>query len=198
MLVLCLDTATPDVAAALVDTGSGASSARVLRDPRGAGEHLMPLATACCVDAGHQLSDVGAVVVGLGPGPYTGLRVGVTTGMSLAAALDVPAHGACSLDLWATGECVVVTDARRREVFWARYGATGVRVDGPHVDRPSAVPAGLRLLGPGAVLAGADEDPRPAPVDRLASLVDPHGPVQPLAPIYLRRPDAAEPVRSAR
>lgn len=193
MLVLCLDTATPDVAAAVVDTGSGQAWPRTLRDARGAGEHLMPLALAAVADAGASLAAVDGVVVGLGPGPYTGLRVGVVTAATLGLALGVPAHGACSLDVWAQPGALVATDARRREVFWASYDRAGARVDGPHVDRPAEVPAAGRVVGPGAHLLGAAADDRPCPVERLAGLVDLTAPAQPLAPTYLRRPDAALP-----
>ncbi len=194
MLVLCLDTATPDVAAAAVDTETGEVWAQVVRDPRGAGERLMPLAVAALADAGASLRDLGAVAVGLGPGPYTGLRAGVVTAATLGLALDVPAFGGCSLDVWALPDrpCLVATDARRREVFWAAYEG-GVRVDGPHVERPAAVPAAERVVGPGAVLLGAAPDDRPCPVGRLASLVDLGAEPATLAPTYLRRPDAALP-----
>jgi tRNA threonylcarbamoyl adenosine modification protein YeaZ len=194
VLVLALDTATPDVAAAVVDTDSGRSWPRTLRDPRGAGEHLMPLVSAALGDAGAALRDVQVVAVGLGPGPYTGLRVGVVTAATLALALDVPALGACSLDVWAAGACRVATDARRREVFWADYDLAGARTNGPHVDRPAALEAGgLRVLGPGAALLGAPPDDRPCPVERLAHLVDLSAAPGPLRPTYLRRPDATLP-----
>ncbi len=192
MLVLCLDTATPDVAAAVVDTSAGRAWPRTVRDARGAGEQLMPLVTAALADAGASLRELAAIVVGLGPGPYTGLRAGVVTAATLGLALGVPAHGGCSLDVWAPPDGLVATDARRREVFWARYAA-GVRVDGPHVDRPADVPAAEVVRGPGAVLLGAAPDDRPCPVERLAELVDLVAVPGPLAPTYLRRPDAALP-----
>ncbi len=193
MLVLCLDTATPDVAAAAVDTGGG-HWPRIQRDPRGAGELLMPLVTAALADAGATLADLEAVVVGLGPGPYTGLRVGVVTAATLGLALGVPAFGACSLDVWARPGSVVATDARRREVFWAGYDGAGDRIDGPYVVRPAEVElAGRPVVGPGATLLGAPADDRRCPVERLAGLVDLRGPTAPLVPSYLRRPDAALP-----
>lgn len=215
--MLCLDTSTADVAAAAVEVDpgelaagvkpAGRSVARIRRDARGAGEHLMPLATAALSDLGARLADVGAVAVGLGPGPYTGLRVGVVTAAVLGRALRVGTYGACSLDIYAEPDVVVATDARRREVFWAAYDADGVRVEGPAVNRPvdlaARLGAGLprRVVGPGAVgypeLLGPGDGDRPVPVERLAGLVAAdmraarHGVV---APIYLRRPDAAEPV----
>jgi tRNA A37 threonylcarbamoyladenosine modification protein TsaB len=93
----------------------------------------------------------------------------------------------------------VATDARRREVFWARYDAAGSRIDGPHVDRPADVTPELgpdvAVVGPGAVLLGAEADDREIPIARLASLVDLSADPVPLTPTYLRRPDATEPVR---
>lgn len=196
MLVLCLDTSTPDVAAAVVDTASGGAWTAVERDPRGAGELLMPLVRAALTDAGHALTDIEAIAVGVGPGPYTGLRVGVVTAATLGLALEVPAFGAISLDVWGAPEVTVTTDARRREVYWASYGPSGERVDGPHVSKPADVPAGRPIVGPGVTLYPellGDHVAGPLPVARLASLVDLGGATGPLVPAYLRRPDAAEP-----
>ena len=88
------------------------------------------------------MADLDAVVVGCGPGPFTGLRVGMATGAAYGHALGIPVYGVCSLDaigIDTTGEVLVVTDARRREVYWARY-RDGVRVDGPAVNAPADVP----------------------------------------------------------
>ena len=214
MLVLCLDTATADVAAAVVDVAADTTrlvATRIRRDARGAGEHLMPLALAALADGSAQLGDLDAVVVGLGPGPFTGLRAGVVTGAVLAHTLGIPAYGVCSLDAYARPGAVVATDARRREVYWAAYDVAGERVAGPAVDLPAdlaATLAGRPVLGPGALLypdllgradgvdrAVADE---PYPVGRLASLAADRiragalGEV--LVPLYLRRPDVTEPV----
>lgn len=200
MIVLCLDTATPDVAAAVVDTATGRDWAAVRRDPRGAGELLMPLVAAALGDAGRSLRDVEAIAVGLGPGPYTGLRVGVVTAATLGLALGVPAYGAISLDVWAAPEVTVATDARRREVYWASYDGAGLRVDGPHVSRPADVPTARPVVGPGAALYPdllGEHAAGPVPVARLAALVDLGGPTGPLVPAYLRRPDATEPRRRA-
>jgi tRNA threonylcarbamoyl adenosine modification protein YeaZ len=206
VLLLCLDTATADVAAAAVDLDDpDRIAARTRREPRGAGEHLMPLALAALDALGARLTDVAAVAVGLGPGPFTGLRAGVVTGAVLARTLGVPAYGACSLDLFAEPDVLVASDARRREVYWARYDRSGARVQGPAVDRPAVLAArlaGQRVVGPGALLyadllGGSDADDRPIPVERLASLVAGRArggaPADVLVPLYLRRPDAAEP-----
>ncbi len=215
MLVLALDTATPAVTAGVVEvapdrTGATATRAvRVTRDARKHGELLMPEALAACAEAGIALADIDAVVVGTGPGPFTGLRVGMVTAAALGDALDVPVHGVCSLDAIAAeaadagGPLLVVTDARRREVYWAAYSG-GVRITGPHVEAPAAVVARIPELGAvasaGACAAGtglrvlAPEAPGPSglvacAVAALRAGVRPG----PLEPLYLRRPDAVAP-----
>lgn len=191
-VTLALDTSTV-VEAALVVDGAVAASGRV-DDARAHAEELAPLVRRVVAQAGLTLGDVTAVVVGVGPGPFTGLRVGVATGMTLAEVLGVPVRGACSLDAvaaaWAASgapqEFVVASDARRREVYWARYEASGRRLDGPHVTAPGEVPP-LPLAGPGAHLVGEVTGP-----DRLeaAWLALAPLPDAGLEPLYLRRPDA--------
>ena len=135
-------------------------------DPYAHAERLMPLAQAALAESGHRLPDLDAIVVGLGPGPFTGLRVGIATAAALGDALDVPVHGVPSHDALArcvgplTGDLLVVTDARRREVYLSAYRRDGRRLFGPLVVRPDAVPDllsehGMRpaqLAGPGAPL----------------------------------------------
>ena len=92
------------------------------------------------------------MVAGTGPGPFTGLRVGLVTAAALADALAIPAYGVCSLDGLAVraggehGRVLAVTDARRREVYWAAY-ADGVRIAGPAVDRPADLAGRVADLG---------------------------------------------------
>ena len=95
-------------------------------------EKLTPLIAACVESAGVRLADLEQIVVGLGPGPFTGLRVGIVSAQVLASVLGCALHGVCSLDVLAAqhaaaadGEFVVATDARRREVYWARYAPDG-------------------------------------------------------------------------
>ncbi|MGC2567352.1 MAG: tRNA (adenosine(37)-N6)-threonylcarbamoyltransferase complex dimerization subunit type 1 TsaB, partial [Mycobacterium sp.] len=120
-LVLAIDTATPAVTAGIVD-GSGVLAERVSIDARAHAERITPNVLAALADAGRTMADLGAVVVGCGPGPFTGLRVGMATAAAYGHALGIPVYGVCSLDAiggQTTGETLVVTDARRREVYWA-------------------------------------------------------------------------------
>ena len=117
---------------------------RVTVDARAHAEQLTPNVLAALADAGITVTDLDAVVVGCGPGPFTGLRVGMATAAAYGHALGIPVYGVCSLDaigVDTAGEVLVVTDARRREVYWARY-RDGVRIDGPAVSAPADVPTG--------------------------------------------------------
>jgi tRNA threonylcarbamoyl adenosine modification protein YeaZ len=212
VLVLALDTATPAVTAGVVEVTPDAPVTRALRvahDARKHGELLLPGALAACAEAGVALPDLDAVVVGAGPGPFTGLRVGMVTAAALGDALDIPVHGVCSLDAIAAeagagpGPLLVVTDARRRELYWAAY-VDGVRISGPHVEAPSALVDRIPELGAVAA-AGASAGSTglrvvppdvPGPAGLVACALDAlragtrPGPLEPL---YLRRPDAVAP-----
>ena len=184
-------------------------------DAFGHAEHLMPLATAALAEAGRAIGDVAAVVVGIGPGPFTGLRVGMATAAALGDALDVPVHGVPSHDAVARtavpgDDFLVVTDARRREVYLSAYSGSADRLHGPVVVAPAAVPdlvtahgLGPRfVVGAGAgLVAGVLRLPirtQPGPlsgclVDCAARPLLTGALPGPLSPMYLRRPDAAEP-----
>lgn len=193
---LGIDTST-DVRVGLAGVG-GVLAAGAVTDNRAHAEQLMPLITTTLADAGRTLADVTAIVVGVGPGPFTGLRVGVVTAQTLGFALGVPVRGVCSLDAVAAGhvsstgaigEFLVVSDARRREVYWARYAADGTRLEGPAVSPASELSA-LPVIGPGAGLAGGT----PTPLDGgVLALAGPSLPEAGLSPLYLRRPDAELP-----
>ncbi|MGW4473922.1 tRNA (adenosine(37)-N6)-threonylcarbamoyltransferase complex dimerization subunit type 1 TsaB [Nonomuraea sp. NPDC004354] len=207
MLVLAFDTATPAVTAALHD-GTRVLAESTVVDARRHGELLVPTIERVLDEAGATLHDVTAIVAGSGPGPYTGLRVGLMTAQALSTALGTPAYGICSLDAVAYGsglatEFLAATDARRKEVFWARYTDARTRVAGPFVDRPADVPRadGVPVVGAGAtlypqVLGETDAPPYPygrfmaaLAAERLAAGV----PLEQPRPIYLRRPDATIP-----
>lgn len=200
MLVLAIDTATTDLVAGVVD--GGAELAEVCVPTRAHNERLMPEITQLLGKAGVEFADLGAIVVGCGPGPFTGLRVGMATAQALGQALGIPVHGVCTHDAVAAaldGDALVVTDARRREVYWARYSG-GTRVAGPDVCKPAdlqsppvdviSVPEALAELLPIDAPSVTYQPPTPAGLVACADLAaDP----EPLVPLYLRRPDAVPP-----
>jgi tRNA threonylcarbamoyl adenosine modification protein YeaZ len=212
VLVLALDTASPAVTAGLLrlhPVGSPEVLAeRVTVNARAHGELLMPSVCSVLASAEVSMCELDAVVCGAGPGPFTGLRVGMVTAAALGDALGVPVYPVGSLDAIAyragTGSpLLVMSDARRREVYWARYDSSGARVDGPHVGRPPELPwasvsrvAGAAdALGLPVVLPVVPPRyPDPAGlVAVVAEAVRTHAPPGPLTPLYLRRPDALEP-----
>lgn len=212
MLVLALDTATPAVTAGLLrlpPVGVPEILAeRVTVGARAHGELLMPSVCSVLASAGVSMRDLDAVVCGVGPGPFTGLRVGMVTAAALGDALGVLVYPVGSLDAIACragagSPLLVITDARRREVYWACYDSSGARVDGPHVSRPGELPLASvsRVAGAADALGGPVPVPAVAPrypdpvglVAVVAPAVRAHAPPEPLTPLYLRRPDAMEP-----
>jgi tRNA threonylcarbamoyl adenosine modification protein YeaZ len=200
-LVLAIDTATPAVTAGLVHRdgdGPDLLAERVSIDARAHAERITPNVLAALADAGRTMADLDAVVVGCGPGPFTGLRVGMATAAAYGHALGIPVYGVCSLDAiggQTTGETLVVTDARRREIYWARY-RDAVRIDGPAVSAPADVDPGLAQSVAGspdhAALFGLPcrEPLYPTAAGLVAAVVDWSQPPAALVPLYLRRPDA--------
>jgi tRNA threonylcarbamoyl adenosine modification protein YeaZ len=198
-IVLAIDTATPAVTAGLVrrvPSGVEVLGERVTVDPRAHAEQLTPNVLGALADAGLGMADLDAVVVGCGPGPFTGLRVGMATGAAYGHALGIPVFGVCSLDaigVDTSGDVLVVTDARRREVYWARY-RDGDRIEGPAVSAPADVPAGASAVAGSPEHAALFDLPPLAPVQPTASglvrVVDWDVTPEPLIPLYLRRPDA--------
>lgn len=204
-MLLTFDTASPTVSVALFD----ADTDRLLAElestrPMKHGEELAPLIAAALSEAGLTRTDLSAIGVGVGPGPFTGLRVGLVTARTLAFVLDLPVHGVCSLDALAVQaaggsaqgrEFVVATDARRKEVYLASYDDQGKRLAGPVVSKPDTVATQLPVVGEGAVLypesfPNALGPVRPsagwlarAIVGKQVDLLEPE-------PLYLRRPDA--------
>jgi tRNA threonylcarbamoyl adenosine modification protein YeaZ len=203
VLVLALDTATPTLVAGLA-VWSQHGESEVLAEravPSGTrhAELLTPAITSVLADAGVTMGDLDVVVTGLGPGPFTGLRVGVVTAAALADARGLPVLGVCSLDAVGSGARTVVTDARRKEIYWAAYAADGTRTDGPAVVRPEelgrpgpfvgdpafAARLGVEVLAADVTTAGLLRAAEP-------QLADPSS-AGPLVPLYLRRPDAVPP-----
>ena len=227
MLLLAFDTATPAVTVALHD-GQRVLAEMATVDARRHGELLAPSIAKVIAGAGAEERDLTAVAVGVGPGPFTGLRVGVVTARVFGCTLDIPVYGVCTLDVLARAaspaaagrEFLAVTDARRKELYWARYSADGARLAGPSVDRPAAIPSDLPVAGQAvslypdqlgqpiwpehpsaavlATLVAGATGPEPAGATGL----EPAGATGPAPsavvllppePLYLRRPDAQIP-----
>lgn len=200
--VLAIDTATPAVIVGVLlrhDDGAIETVAqRVAVDAHAHAELLTPNVVGAVADAGLTLRDIDVVAVGCGPGPFTGLRVGMATAAAYGHALGVPVHGVCSLDgigNQTCGEVLVVTDARRREVYWARY-SDGVRGDGPGVAAPADVAVGGARHVAGSPAHGdlfdlpRIEPAQPVPAGLVGAVADWGAAPEPLIPLYLRRPDA--------
>lgn len=204
-MLLAFDTATPLVTVALHD-GNDVVAEQVSDRAMKHGEQLAPLIDAVVREAGIVRQDLTAVAVGAGPGPFTGLRVGLVTARTLGLALEVPVYAVCTLDVLAveaydtgavSGDFLVATDARRKEVYVAAY-RDGVRQDGPAVLKPADAASDLPVVGEGALLYpdafGHPVGPaRPSAgwlarvvTEERAELLDPE-------PLYLRRPDAVAP-----
>ena len=210
--MLAVDTSTAMVGAAVLRGDADPVTARA-EGPRAQTELLAPLVERVLAEAGARPADLTAVAVGTGPGPFTGLRVGMVTAVTMGYALGVPVHGVCSLDVLAEqaaahagGELLVATDARRREVYWARYEAAdgrARRLTEPAVDRPADLPEDVRALptaGRGPLLypelltggMGAAQllDVDAGVLGRVALRRLAEGVALPVEPLYLRRPDA--------
>ncbi len=208
MLLLAFDTATPAVTVAVGDAGQ-VRAQRTVVDARRQGELLAVGIEEVLAEAHVTRGDLDAVACGAGPGPYTGLRVGLVTARVLGSALGIAAYGFCTLDVIAADavnaaagrEFLVATDARRKELYWARYSAAGARLSGPEVAAPAALPAGLPVAGEGAhaypELLGEPIEPRyPSAATAAvwcAGRLAAGEPLGPPDPLYLRRPDARVP-----
>jgi tRNA threonylcarbamoyl adenosine modification protein YeaZ len=196
-LVLAIDTSTPAVTAGVV-TGGDLLAERVSIDARAHAERITPNVLAALADAGRAMADLDAVVVGCGPGPFTGLRVGMATASAYGHALGIPVYGVCSLDaigVQTSGEVLVVTDARRREIYWARY-RDGVRIAGPAVSAPADVDTGGARSVAGSPDHAASfglpcvEPLYPNSIGLVRAVADWSQVPDALVPLYLRRPDA--------
>jgi tRNA threonylcarbamoyl adenosine modification protein YeaZ len=202
VLLLAFDTSTPAVTVALHD-GTQILASHTVVDARRHGELLAPGIAQVLADARCSASDLTGIAVGVGPGPFTGLRIGLMTARAMGDALTIPVSGVCTLDVIAAAVVsaqpfLVATDARRREVYWATYDARSARIDGPHVERPADVVWRGPAYGAGALMYPEtfvnSLQPEYPDAGVLASMVaSGRAVVLPPDPLYLRRPDAVEP-----
>src|SRR5712692_380977 len=197
MLILAFDTATDVATSALVSDGE------VLGERTSRAVTVLEDVDALLRQAGAHTTDIEAIAVGVGPGSFTGVRVGLATARGLALALGIPVAGVSTLDALAAGApgAVPVVDARRGEIF--------VLVDEPRVLPPGElqIAPGMLCVGSGAVryrsvlaAAGAevppDQDERHLPRARFhAQLARDFGPAEAVEPMYLRVPDADKTTR---
>ena len=204
-MLLAFDTATPLVTVALHD-GTEVVAEHLSDQPLKHGEQLAPLIERVMTEAGITRFDLTAVASGVGPGPFTGLRVGLVTARTLGHVLEIPVYGVCTLDVIAAEAArrgvdrpfLVATDARRKEVYAASYDEQGTRLTGPVVDKPAALATDAPVAGGGAALYPESFPTRIGPEQpsagwlaqcvaaELVELLDPE-------PLYLRRPDAVAP-----
>ncbi|NLZ57110.1 MAG: tRNA (adenosine(37)-N6)-threonylcarbamoyltransferase complex dimerization subunit type 1 TsaB [Corynebacterium sp.] len=209
MLVLAIDTSTPDLIVGIVESDNKTILAqRIIEDTREHNEQLTPMVQEALAAADKTFADLSAIVVGCGPGPFTGLRVGMVSAAAFGDALGIPVHGVCSLDAIAAGldastpRALVATDARRREIYWATY-TDGIRTTGPEVIAPAqlelehevdviSIPAHLEEKLPESLQGVEKLSLKPTP-ENLVAVADLTATPEPLVPMYLRRPDAKEP-----
>jgi tRNA threonylcarbamoyl adenosine modification protein YeaZ len=185
-VILAIDTSA-GTSVALVGEGIVAEAATA--DTRSHAEHIGVFIDRVLTDAGLTPSDVTAVVAGIGPGPFTGLRVGIAAAIAFAIGRGIPLYGIPSHDAVAVGRetCTVVTDVRRRELAWTTY-RDGVAIDGPRLTSEATLATDVDLdifpevradVISAALLATAAQ----VRIDRGDDLSS-------LRPLYLRAPDA--------
>jgi len=198
VLTLAFDTATEVATSALVDDGE------VLGERASRAVTLLEDVDALLRQGGARPGDLDALAVGVGPGSFTGLRIGLAVARGLALALDLRGAGVSTLEVLAAGApgAVPIIDARRREVFTLVAGT-------PAVMAPSAleVATGTVCVGDGAVryrslleergaVVPPDEDERHLPRARFhAALAGDLGTVDAIEPLYLRVPDVERSLR---
>ena len=218
-VILGIDTSTK-ISVGLARDGVGIAGT-MTGDSRSHAEKLMPAIEAIMTTQGIAMRELTGIGVGMGPGPYTGLRVGIVTATTLASILGIPVYHVCSLDVLAltvlthggTGvydpgeDFITCTDARRKELYWACYNREGVRQEGPVVSDPGELPD-LVCYGPGTlVYPGLRSEPRLAGSHPSTEDLEVHTHISAMVlamkaqvlpdvgsqPLYLRYADVAEP-----
>ncbi|HVA29855.1 MAG TPA: tRNA (adenosine(37)-N6)-threonylcarbamoyltransferase complex dimerization subunit type 1 TsaB [Gaiellaceae bacterium] len=193
MLTLAFDTATEVATSALVDDGE------VLGERASRASTLLEDVDALLRQGGAHPRDLGALAVGIGPGSFTGVRIGLAVARGLALALELPGAGVSTLAALAAGApgAVPVIDARRREIFALVNGSPAVLAPDELDVAPGAVCVGdgarryRALLEAKGAVVPADGDERHRPRARFhALLARDLGPVEEIEPLYLRVPDA--------
>jgi tRNA threonylcarbamoyladenosine biosynthesis protein TsaB len=210
MMLLGIDTSTACTSVAIADT-SGVRAHQEHLGSRDHGAFLAPTIAACLAQADISVAALEGVAVGIGPGLYTGLRVGMATAAALAEARRIPIVGVSGLDALAhaghpddrgdAGECIATVDARRGQVFWARYGrrVDGVRrrLDAPRVTSRDELDAAIavleagggRVVGEVAVIRVSHPDARDLLELARDALSEGGGTAAMLEPLYLRDAD---------
>lgn len=215
-MIIGIDTSSALTSVAVIDGTGDVLVSREHEDARRHAEVIGPMLAEVVSSIDRRALE--AVACGVGPGPYTGLRVGIAAAIAMGAAWNLPVHGLCSLDVIACEEAAstprssleVASDARRQEVYWAQYDADGRRVAGPRVRPAADVAASVpRGMAHGMWVARRVQEllragVRPSAVDIA---LDVHGAdtgateaalagaqLLPPRPLYLRRPDAMVPV----
>ena len=213
MLILALDTASHLCSAAVFDAGAGRLAGQCVEDiGRGHAERMMAVIDAALQEAGAGFADLGRIGVTVGPGSFTGIRVGVATARGLALALEIPAVPVTTLGAIAAAAdpeksagrpVMALLDARRGEVYAQLFSPENGPLDEPQALTPAAAAEiagsrGAALIGSGAPLV-AEHLTESLPILGTASAADiadvarlaataPEG--RPPAPLYLRSPDA--------
>jgi tRNA threonylcarbamoyl adenosine modification protein YeaZ len=197
VLTLAFDTATEVATSALVDDGE------VLGERASRAQTLLEDVDALLRQGGAHPRDIDALAVGIGPGSFTGVRIGLAAARGLALALDVLGAGVSTLDALAAGApgALPVVDARRREVFSIVDGAPTVVAPAELGVKPGTVCVGdgarryRAVLEEKGAVVPPDDDERHLPRARFhAALAGVFGPVDAIEPLYLRVPDAEKSV----
>lgn len=188
---LAIDTSTSRTSVAIIELG--ALLWHGYRDGATSHGDAVPALVAQALQVQPQIEQV---VVGMGPGPFTGLRVGIAFARTFATARKISVVGVCSLDAIATqvreeDRFIIATDARRKEIYWAQYN-NGKRIEGPSVDLPALIAQrGLPIFGEGAVKYAITKNDEIQFPDLLALVAISENPLLCVSePMYLRRPDA--------